>query len=82
MNGIVKKIVSVLLLFVIAGLVYVIVQSVMQPVNFNKQMEYRKGVGVQRMKDLRRKPTNPFTEDSPSLPTHSRTSTRTVRWKF
>ena len=47
MNGIVKKIVSVLLLFVIAGLVYVIVQSVMQPVNFNKQMEYRKGVGVQ-----------------------------------
>ena len=25
----------------------------MQPVNFNKQMEYRKGVGVQRMKDLR-----------------------------
>ena len=53
MNGIVKKIVSVLLLFVIAGLVYVIVQSVMQPVNFNKQMEYRKGVGVQRMNDLR-----------------------------
>ena len=53
MNGIVKKIVSVLLLFVIAGLVYAIVQSVMQPVNFNKQMEYRKGVGVQRMKDLR-----------------------------
>ncbi|MGM9767226.1 MAG: hypothetical protein ACI3Z0_02025 [Candidatus Cryptobacteroides sp.] len=53
MNGIVKKIVSVLLLFVIAGLVYVIVQSVMQPVNFNKQMEYRKGIGVQRMKDLR-----------------------------
>ena len=53
MTGIVKKIVSVLLLFVIAGLVYVIVQSVMQPVNFNKQMEYRKGVGVQRMKDLR-----------------------------
>ena len=53
MNGIVKKIVSVLLLFVIAGLVYVIVQSVMQPVNFNKQMEYRKDVGVQRMKDLR-----------------------------
>ena len=53
MNGIVKKIVSVLLIFVIAGLVYVIVQSVMQPVNFNKQMEYRKGVGVQRMKDLR-----------------------------
>ena len=53
MNGIVKMIVSVLLLFVIAGLVYVIVQSVMQPVNFNKQMEYRKGVGVQRMKDLR-----------------------------
>ncbi|MDD6252569.1 MAG: hypothetical protein ACI3ZO_04435 [Candidatus Cryptobacteroides sp.] len=53
MNGIVKKIVSVLLLFVIAGLVYAIVQSVMQPVNFNKQMEFRKGVGIQRMKDLR-----------------------------
>ena len=53
MNGIVKKIVSIVLLFVIAGLVYAIVQSVMQPVNFNKQMEFRKTAGIQRMKDLR-----------------------------
>ena len=39
MNELVKKNVSVLLLFVITGLVYVIVQKVRQPVNINKQME-------------------------------------------
>lgn len=53
MKGIVKKIVSVLLLFVIAGLVYACIRSIMQPINFNKQKEYREAVGIQRMKDLR-----------------------------
>ena len=52
MNGIVKKIVSILLLFVIAGLVYANIKSIMQPINFNKQKEYRETVGIQRMKDL------------------------------
>lgn len=53
MNGIVKKIVSVLLLFVIAGLVYVNIKSIMEPVNFNKEKDRRESVGIQRMKDIR-----------------------------
>ncbi len=53
MKGIVRKIVCVLLLFVIAGLVYACIKSVMQPINFNKQKVYRESVGIQKMKDLR-----------------------------
>lgn len=53
MKGIVKKIVSVLLLFVIAGLVYACIRSIMEPINFNKQKDYRESVGIQRMKDVR-----------------------------
>ena len=53
MNGIVKKIVSVLLLIVIAGLVYGIVQSIQQPVRFNKEKGAREAVAVQRLKDIR-----------------------------
>lgn len=53
MNKAVKTIISVVLLFVIAGLVYLIVDSVMQPVNFNKQKDARQAVAVQRLKDLR-----------------------------
>lgn len=53
MKGIVKKIVSVLLLFVIAGLVYAYIKSIMEPINFNKQKAYRETVGIQRMKDVR-----------------------------
>ena len=46
-------IVSVLLLFVIAGLVYACIKSIMEPINFNKQKAYRETVGIQRMKDVR-----------------------------
>ena len=53
MKGLVKKIVSVLLLFVIAGLVYACIKSIMEPINFNKQKAYRETVGIQRMKDVR-----------------------------
>lgn len=53
MKGIVKKIVSVLLLFVIAGLVYACIKSIMEPINFNKQKAYRETVCIQRMKDVR-----------------------------
>ena len=53
MNGIVKKILSLLLLLVIAGLVYANIKSIQQPINFNKQKDYRESVGIQRMKDLR-----------------------------
>ena len=53
MKGIVKKIVSILLLFVIAGLVYACIKSIMEPINFNKQKASRETVGIQRMKDVR-----------------------------
>ena len=53
MNGLVRKIVSILLLLVIAGLVYANIKSIMQPINFNTQKDYRESVGIQRMKDLR-----------------------------
>ena len=53
MNKTVKTIISIVLLFVIAGLVYLIVDSVMQPVNFNKQRDYRSSVAIQRLKDIR-----------------------------
>ena len=52
MNGIVKKIVSILLLFVIAGLVYACIKSIMQPINFNKQKDYREAIGIQKMKEM------------------------------
>ena len=53
MNKAVKTIVSILLLFVIAGLVYKIVQSIQEPVKFNKAVKARESVGIQRMKDIR-----------------------------
>lgn len=73
MKGIVKKIVSVLLLFVIAGLVYACIRSIMEPINFNKQKDYRESVGIQRMKDVRtlqeafKSVTGHFTASSDSL---------------
>ena len=54
MNGILKKLLTLIVLPVaIAGLVYVIVDSIMQPVEFNKQKDYRESVAVQRLKDIR-----------------------------
>ena len=53
MNGVLKKILSVVLALLIVWLVYLIVQSVMEPVNFNKEKAHRETVGIQRMKDLR-----------------------------
>lgn len=38
---------------IIIGLAYAIVQSVMEPVNFNKAKEAREAVGIQRLKDIR-----------------------------
>ena len=38
---------------IIVLLVYVIVSSIMQPVNFNKEKDYRQGIAVQQMKDIR-----------------------------
>lgn len=53
MNGILKNIIIVLLLLVVAGLVYGIVKSIQQPVQFKKEKEAREVVAVQRLKDIR-----------------------------
>ena len=74
MNGILKKVLTYFVLPVlIIGLVYVIVQSIMQPVEFNKQKDYRESVAVQRLKDIRtlevafKGANNHFTADMDSL---------------
>ena len=54
MGSIIKKIFTYLILpLTIAGLVYLLVNSIQQPVNFNKHKEYREGIAVQRLKDIR-----------------------------
>ena len=54
MNSILKKVLTYLILpACIAGLTYALVSSVMEPVNFEKHREYRKGIAVQRLKDIR-----------------------------
>ena len=53
MNKIIRNIVCVLLFFVCCGLVYAIYSSIMQPVNFNKEKDYREEIAVQRLKDIR-----------------------------
>ena len=52
------KIVKNLLIYlvfpvIIIGMTYAIVQSVMEPVNFNNDKEAREAVGIQRLKDIR-----------------------------
>ena len=50
----VKKIFSYLVLpIIIIGLVYLIVESVMEPIRFNEQKEAREAVAIQRLKDIR-----------------------------
>ena len=54
MNSILKKVISYLVLpACIAGLTYALVSSIMEPVQFEKHREYRKGIAVQRLKDIR-----------------------------
>lgn len=53
MNKITKVIINVLLLLVICGLVYKIVQSIEEPVKFNRAKDAREAVAVQRLKDIR-----------------------------
>jgi len=48
-----KVLVEILLLIVCALLVVAIVKSVMKPVNFNKQKDYRESIAIQRLKDIR-----------------------------
>ena len=49
----VKIIIEVLLFIVCIFLVKLIVDSIMKPVNFNKQKAYRETVAIQRLKDIR-----------------------------
>ena len=49
----VKIIVEVALLAVCVLLTWLIVRSIMKPVEFNKQKAYRESVAIQRMKDIR-----------------------------
>ena len=50
----VKKLFTYLIIpVIIIGLVYFIVQSVMQPVRFNKEKEAREAVAIERLKDIR-----------------------------
>ena len=54
MNSILKKVLTYLILpACIAGLTYALGSSVMEPVHFEKHKEYRKGIAVQRLKDIR-----------------------------
>lgn len=50
----VKKIFTYLILPVcILGLLYLTVESVMEPVRFNKEKDYRESIGIERLKDIR-----------------------------
>ena len=53
MNKAIKIAAEILLALTAVGLVYLIYQSVMKPVRFNKEKEQRSEVAVQRLKDIR-----------------------------
>jgi len=54
MNSIVRKVFTYLLLpAAIVGLTYLLVSSIMEPVEFNKHKDYRQDIAVQRLKDIR-----------------------------
>lgn len=53
MNKALKIIAEILLAAAAVGLVYLIYDSVMQPVNFNKEKARREQVAIQRLKDIR-----------------------------
>ena len=53
MNKTVKIIIEIVLFILCVGLVYAIYNSIMKPVNFQKQTEARKEVAIQRLKDIR-----------------------------
>ena len=54
MSSIIRKVFTYLLLpAAIVGLTYLLVQSIMEPVRFNKHKDYRTEIAVQRLKDIR-----------------------------
>ena len=54
MGTIIRKVFTYLILPVcIAGLVYLNVESIKEPVEFKKHREYRESIAIQRLKDIR-----------------------------
>ena len=53
MKQTVIRIICAVLVIPIVLLVWLTVQSVMEPVNFNKHRAYRESVAIQRLKDIR-----------------------------
>ena len=54
MNGFLKKLLTWLVLpAIIVVLVLVIINSIMQPVKFNKEKDYRSEIAIQQLKDIR-----------------------------
>ena len=54
MNGILKKVLTWFVLpIIIVVLVVVIINSIMEPVKFNKEKDFRESVAVQQLKDIR-----------------------------
>ncbi len=54
MSGVIKKVLTYLIFpLIIIALAYFIVESVMEPVNFNKEKSAREQVAIQRLKDIR-----------------------------
>lgn len=49
----VKKIIQVVMALVIVGLAYLVYDSIMQPIRFNKQKELRESAIIKRLKDIR-----------------------------
>ena len=47
------RIICAVLVIPIVLLIWLTVQSVMEPVNFNKHRAYRESVAIQRLKDIR-----------------------------
>jgi len=51
---IMKKVLTIVILpILILGLLYLIIASVMKPVNFQKEQKQREAVGIERLKDIR-----------------------------
>lgn len=54
MNKVLRNILTYFILpVIIIGLVYFLVASIMEPVNFNKQKAFRESIAIQRLKDVR-----------------------------
>lgn len=53
MNKTLKSILCIVLALCSVGLIYLIYDSVMQPVRFNKEVDARKAVAIQQLKDIR-----------------------------